>query len=82
MLERAGFLAPPYPDPDGSGAYRVPICGGNVRDAGRREAIVDAETLTLLDGAVLSWESVNKGQATFVGLCRPERPRRAARGVA
>jgi hypothetical protein len=78
MLQRAGMLAPPYLHPDGSGAYCVPLCGGNVRDSGQREAIVDAQTLALLDGAVLSWESVNKGQATFVGLCRPERPKGVA----
>ena len=83
MLERAGLLAPPRPDRgdgsgDGSGAYRVPLCGGKVRDAGGREAIIDAETLPLLDGAVLSWESVYGGRSNFVGLCRPERPRGCA----
>src|SRR5205814_4242283 len=76
-----------YPDPDGSGAYRVPLCGGSVRRADGRVAIVDADTLALLDGAVLSWESVYRGQSNFVGLCRPEKPtgvalRRVIMGVA
>jgi hypothetical protein len=75
MLARAGLLAAPYPAGDGGAAWRVPLCGGNARGAGGREAIVDAETMALLDGAVLSWESVNKGHATFVGLCTPDRPR-------
>jgi hypothetical protein len=78
MLGRAGLLAPPRPDPHISGAYRVPLCGGNTRASGSREAIIDAEMLPLLEGAVLSWESVKRGEATFVGLCRPERPRGCA----
>ena len=80
MLARVGLLAPPYPDPDGSGACRVPLCGGSVRRADGRVAIVDADTLALLDGAVLSWESVYRGQSNFVGLCRPEKPTGVARG--
>jgi predicted site-specific integrase-resolvase len=85
MLARLNMLAPPCPadpaDPDaaaGRGAIRVPLCGGSVRGAGGRVAIVDPETMPLLDGAVLSWESVNGGEVSYVGLCRPEKPRGVA----
>lgn len=87
MLTRAGLLAPPYPDPNRPGAYRVPLCGGNARGAGGREAVIDEAALPLLDGAVLAWESLVGGQATFVGLRSSDRPRgvalrRAIMGVA
>jgi hypothetical protein len=87
MLSRAGLLAPPYPDPDRAGAYRVPLCGGGVRGAGGREAVIDETTLPLLDGALLVWESLLGGQVTFVGLCTSDKPggvalRRVIMGVA
>lgn len=87
MLARAGLLSPPYPDPGRAGAYRVPLCGGNVRGAGAREAVIDEAALPLLDGAVLAWESLLGGQVAFVGLCTSDKPRgvalrRAITGVA
>lgn len=65
----------------------MPLCGGKVRSAGGREAVVDADSLPLLDGAVLSWESLAGADATFVGLCRSEKPggealRRVIMGIA
>jgi hypothetical protein len=78
MLSRAGLLAPPYPDPERAGAYRVPLCGGCVRGAGGREAVIDETSLPLLDGAVLVWESLLGGQVTFVGLCTSDKPRGVA----
>jgi hypothetical protein len=87
MLSRGGLLAPPYPDPERAGAYRVPLCGGNVRGAGGREAVIDEASLPLLDGAVLVLESLLGGQVAFVGLCTSDKPggvalRRAIMGVA
>jgi hypothetical protein len=70
VLEQVGRLTPPYADPDGSGAYRVPLCGD---DTGR-EAIIDAESLPLLDGAVLSWGGGQRGVVPFVSLCRADKP--------
>jgi hypothetical protein len=81
VLRDLGFLAPPYPDPDRAGAYRVPLCGGAGRDAGGREAIIDADALPLLDGAALSCETVDAGgraEAVFVALRRPNAPRGVA----
>jgi hypothetical protein len=40
-------VSPPYPDPDRPGVYRVPL-GGQVAEG--REAIIDAESLPLVDG--------------------------------
>lgn len=45
LAEEFGRVAPPYPDPERPGCYRVPLTG---RDIHRKEAIVDAETLPLI----------------------------------
>jgi hypothetical protein len=84
LLERVGKLAPPYPDPQHPDAYRVPLCG---RNADGREAIIDRESLPLLEGATLSWGSAIGGNVPFVALSRPDTPRgvavrRAILGVA
>jgi hypothetical protein len=69
-LQRAGKLAAPYPDPVLSGAQRVPLCD----DAEGREAIVDADALHLLDGAVLKWGSNHSaGEGRYVSLFTPQK---------
>src|SRR5688572_8576908 len=52
LLLECGRLAPPYPDPLHPGCYRVPLSGENIL---RREAIIDADTLPLIDGGACSW---------------------------
>jgi transposase len=47
LVERHGFLSPPYPDPERPGCYRVPLGG---HDITRREAIIDADSLQLIEG--------------------------------
>ncbi len=74
MLQNKGLLAPPRPDPNATGVYRVPLWTpvGN-SDAG--EAIIDAESLPLLDGAVLAWASARgRSESKAVYLYRPESP--------
>jgi hypothetical protein len=67
MLDEYGKWCPPYPDPDRPGAYRVPLSG---RDIKRREAIIDAESLPLIEGASCSWSAT--GEWGFVTLTRGE----------
>jgi hypothetical protein len=52
MLEEFGRYMPPYPDPDRPGCYRVPLSGIGIR---RREAIIDAEDLPLVEGRRWGW---------------------------
>ena len=52
MLEEFGRFAPPYPDPQYPGCYRVPLSGQNIR---RREAIVDADVLPLIEAGICNW---------------------------
>src|SRR5688572_717751 len=47
LVEEFGRLAPPYPDPDRPGCYRVPVHGHAMK---RKEAIIDAESLPLIEG--------------------------------
>jgi hypothetical protein len=47
LLDECGRYAPPYPDPDRAGCYRVPLAGVDMH---RREAIIDAEDLPLVEG--------------------------------
>jgi hypothetical protein len=75
VLQRIGRLAPPYSQPDDGGALRVPLCGS---DGENREAIIDAESLQMLDGAILSWGGAAGGEGTFVTLCTPAKPRGVA----
>ena len=52
LLLQFGRLAPPYPDPQHPGCYRVPLGGRSIR---RREVLVDADTLPLLEGGFCNW---------------------------
>jgi hypothetical protein len=47
MLDEYGTYCPPYPDPNQPGVYRVPLSG---RDIKRREALIDADALSLIEG--------------------------------
>lgn len=70
MLEEYGRMAPPYPDPDRPGCYRVPLTGSKIR---RREAIIDAESLPLIEGGRCSLGVAFDGIA-YVALYRPDFP--------
>jgi hypothetical protein len=65
LLDEYGRYSPPYPDPERAGVYRVPLSG---RDIKRREALVDADVLSLIEGRSCSW-STGDG-AGFVTLSR------------
>jgi hypothetical protein len=52
LLEEYGRYAPPYPDPQQPGVYRVPLSGNDIR---RREAIIDAADLPLVEGRRWGW---------------------------
>ena len=52
LLLECGRLTPPYPDPQHPGCYRVPLAGQNIR---RREAIVDADVLPLIEAGICNW---------------------------
>jgi hypothetical protein len=67
MLDEYGRYCPPYPDPDRPGAYRVPLSG---RDIKRREALIDAEDLPLIEGASCAWS--RSGDWGFVSVTRGE----------
>ncbi len=64
MLDEYGKWCPPYPDPDRPGVYRVPLSG---RDIKRREAIIDAESLPLIEGRSCAW-STGDAEVGFVSL--------------
>jgi hypothetical protein len=68
MLDEYGRWAPPYPDPDRPNVYRVPLSG---RDIKRREAIIDAESLPLLQGRNCNW-SVGDHEIGSVAVSSPE----------
>ncbi len=52
LLEECGKYSPPYPDPQRPGVGRVPLAG---RDMERREAIIDAADVSLLEGKRCHW---------------------------
>lgn len=52
LLLECGRLTSPYPDPQHPGCYRVPLSGENIR---RREAIVDADVLPLIEAGACNW---------------------------
>lgn len=52
LLAECGRYAPPYPDPERPGVVRVPLTG---TDMHRREAIVDAADLPLVEGRRWCW---------------------------
>jgi len=47
LREECGTWGPPYPDPEQPGCYRVPLAGSGMK---RREAIIDAESLPIVQG--------------------------------
>jgi hypothetical protein len=52
LLVECGRYAPPYPDPDHAGCWRVPLSGYDIR---RREAIIDQVDLPLIEGRSCYW---------------------------
>ena len=52
LLDQYGRYAPPYPDPHRPGCYRVPLSGWDIQ---RREAIIDTESLPLVEGRRWCW---------------------------
>ena len=58
LLEEYGSLAPPYPDPLRRGCYRVPLSGHDIR---RKEAIIDAADLPLVEGKGWNWSAGRDG---------------------
>lgn len=52
LIEEFGRYAPPYPDPQRPGCYRVPLSGRDVR---RREAIIDAADSPVVEGRRWCW---------------------------
>jgi hypothetical protein len=63
LVEEHGVLSPPYPDPQRPGVYRVPLGG---HDITRREVIIDAESLPLIEGG--SCHLAGTGEGAFVSL--------------
>lgn len=70
MLDEYGRWCPPYPDPDRAGVYRVPLSG---RDIKRREALIDAHDLPLIEGGSCAWAR-SDGKVGFVSLSHPNVP--------
>ncbi|HYE17002.1 MAG TPA: hypothetical protein VEA69_01040 [Tepidisphaeraceae bacterium] len=68
MLDEYGRFVPPYPDPDRPGAYRVPLSGRDIR---RREVLLDAADLPLIEGGSCSWSAndvdASGGFVSFTG---------------
>ncbi|MCI0676359.1 MAG: hypothetical protein L0Y42_11375, partial [Phycisphaerales bacterium] len=69
LLEEFGRLAPPHPDPQRPGCFRVPLSGHDIR---RREAIIDAESLPLIEGGTCAWSMSDKDW--FVSFSHPGGP--------
>lgn len=65
LLEACGRFAPPYPDPERPGCYRVPLTG---RDIHRREAIVDAASMPVIEGRKWCWSEAVNGDGGHVIL--------------
>lgn len=71
LLAEHGKLTPPYPDPMRPGCWRVPLGGRDIR---RREAIVDADTLPLIEGGICTWSQTGKfGFVSFYSVDGPKR---------
>jgi hypothetical protein len=81
LLDEYGKLSPPCPDPDRPGVYRVPLAG---RDIQRREALIDADALPLLEGRTCAFSTSKRGWS-FVSLSSGKKKsiplRRAIMGV-
>jgi len=58
MMEENGRYAPPYPDPDRPGVLRVPLTGHAMQ---RREAIIDAEDLPIVEGRRFHYSESDDG---------------------
>jgi hypothetical protein len=71
LVEKHGVLSPPYPDPDRPGVYRVPLGSHGIT---RREAIIDAESLPLIEGGSCSW-GLAVDDVGYVALCHPKWPK-------
>jgi hypothetical protein len=69
LLDEYGKYCPPYPDPELPGVYRVPLSGRGIK---RREALIDADTLPMIEGASLSWSAYADGSG-FVAFGGPVR---------
>jgi hypothetical protein len=61
LVAELGRLAPPYPDPERPGVYRVPVHGWRMK---RREVLIDADALTLIDGGRL--QCPGRGEYAYV----------------
>lgn len=62
-LTECGSLTPPYPDPIRPGCYRVPLTGHGIV---RKEAIIDADVLPLLEGGTCHWSQTGSfGNVSF-----------------
>jgi hypothetical protein len=71
LLLEFGRLVPPYPDPQYPGCYRVPLAGRNIR---RREALIDADALPLIEGGVCTWSSNVASGSGYVKYTAPGGP--------
>lgn len=71
MLDEYGKWCPPYPDPERPGVVRVPLSGRGIK---RREALIDADALPLIEGGSCSWSKSTLGDWAFVSFNRPGRP--------
>jgi hypothetical protein len=68
LLAECGKYQPPYPDPDWPGVYRVPLTGHDIH---RREAIIDAVDLPLVQGERWTWSGCRRpGQPGQVVIAR------------
>lgn len=73
LIEEHGVYSPPYPDPDRPGCYRVPLSG---RSISRREVIIDAEVLPLIEGGTCAWsECLEVESRGFVIVVHPDWPK-------
>jgi hypothetical protein len=56
MLDEYGRWTPPYPDPARPGCVRVPMSGRDIR---RREVLIDADAMPLIEGGSCSWSATD-----------------------
>ncbi|HYE17226.1 MAG TPA: AP2 domain-containing protein [Tepidisphaeraceae bacterium] len=68
VLAPAGRFAPPYPDPERTGCVRVPLTGHGIH---RREALIDAADLPLIEAGTCSCAVARPGGAGRVGRTDP-----------
>jgi len=65
LLDEYGRWAPPYPDPERPGVFRVPLSG---RDIKRREALIDADVVAMIAGGSCAWSKAGTwGFVSFNG---------------